>query len=166
MARVNFTVAGSGCRARTTARSTVVPALAPQQHRGVGQRHVARRHAADGLDHVAGGEARLRGRRTGDRAHHAHVAELLGEDQPDVGALHVLGLEVFLVLIGIQIAGERIDRFQHAVQRAQGDALHVGLFDVLALNARNHVAEHANVFVGVVGGERSGRARCRSGAEA
>jgi hypothetical protein len=101
----------------------------------------------------------------GDGAHHAHVAELLGEDQADIGALEVLVLQVVAILVGIQVAGEGIDGFQHAVERAQRDALHVGLFDVLALDARDHVAEHPDVLVGVVGRWRSGRARSRSGAE-
>ena len=54
----------------------------------------------------------------GDDADHAHVPGLLGEDQADIGPLQVLVLQVFAILVGVQIAGERVDGFEQAVQSA------------------------------------------------
>ena len=62
------------------------------------------------------------------------VAVPLREHQPHIGALCVLVLQVVAILVGVQVAGERIDRLEHAVERAQRDALHVGLFHVLLLD--------------------------------
>ena len=81
---------------------------------------------------------------------HADVPGFLGQDQADVGALQVLVLQVLAILIGVQVAGEGIDRLEQAVQRAERDALHVRLFDVLALDMADDVAEDADVFEGVV----------------
>src|ERR1039458_710805 len=71
-----------------------------------------------------------------DRRYHAHIPRPLGEDQAHVGPLDVLVLQVVPILVGVQVAGEWVDRLEHAIQRAQADAPHVGLFDVLALDAR------------------------------
>ena len=61
----------------------------------------------------------------------------------------VLALQPLLVLIGIQVAGVRIDGFEQAVHRAQRDALHVRLFHVIALDAREHLGVNGQVTVGV-----------------
>ena len=42
-----------------------------------------------------------------------------------------------------------IDGLQHAIDGAEGDALHVGLFDVIALDAREHLGVHGEVAVGI-----------------
>ena len=61
----------------------------------------------------------------------------------------ILGLQPLLVLIGIHVAGIRIDGFEHAVDGAERHALHVGLFDIIALDARQHLGVDGEVAVGV-----------------
>src|SRR5262249_21517830 len=75
-----------------------------------------------------------------------------GQHQTDIGAGIVLVLQVVLILIGVEVAGEGVDRLQHSVECAERDTLHIGLFDVLALDSRHHVAEDTDVFVRIVGG--------------
>ena len=74
----------------------------------------------------------------------------LESTRPTSARLRVLGLEVVAILIGVEVAGERIDGFQHAVERAHRDAFHIGLFNVLLLDVAHYLAEDANVFERVV----------------
>ena len=64
----------------------------------------------------------------------------------------ILALQPLLVLIGIQVAGVRIDGFEQPIQRAQRDALHVGLFHVIALDSREHFGVNGEVPVSIFGG--------------
>ncbi len=121
-----------------------------KHHVGKRQRHIPRGHALDAFDHVARREARLSRRRSRRRIHHHDRPIALGEHQTHVGALEVLCFEVVAVLIGAEVAGERIDGFEHTVQRAHRDALHIGLFNVLLLDVAHYLAEDANVFERVV----------------
>jgi len=61
--------------------------------------------------------------------------------------MRVLILQIVLVLIGIQVAGEWIDGFEQSVQSAQGDALHVRLFHVFTLYAMQHFGVHAKLRI-------------------
>jgi hypothetical protein len=124
--------------------------LALQQHRRVGERHIARADPLNALDHVAGRESGLRGRRIRNRAHNTHKSELFGEDQARARALHILGPEILLVLVRVQIAGERINSFQEAIESAQSHGLHVRLFHVFALDVSHHIAKYADVLEGAI----------------
>jgi len=53
-------------------------------------------------------------------------------------------------LIGVQVTGERVYRFEQSVQSAERDALHIRLFYVLALDVPDDVAKNTNVFERVV----------------
>ena len=124
--------------------------IALQQRVRGGQRHIARGRAVDALDDVAISQAGLGGGRVGNGIEHAQITgELLRENQAHVRAMRVLGLQVILVLMGIQIAREGIHGFQHSVERAQRHRLHVGLLDVLFLDVRHHFAEHFDVLISV-----------------
>ena len=115
-----------------------------------GQRHIASRDVVDGLDHVAGREAGLGRGRAWECVHHAHIAEALREHQADIRLGRFLGLEVLLVLIGIKIAGVRIQGFEHPVDRPERDCLHVRLFHVVGPNPGKNLAINAEVSIGVV----------------
>ena len=117
--------------------------VALHQHLGIGERHIARRNIVDGFNHIAGGHPRLACRRTGQRIHHRQISEPAREHQTDIGFRSLLRFQIFFVLLGIQIAGVGIERFQHAVDRAQCHRLHVGLFDIIGLDARKHFAVNA-----------------------
>ena len=86
--------------------------------------------------------------------------------RPTSARFSVLVLQVLAILVGVQVAGERVDRFEQAVQSAQRDALHVRLFDVLALDVPDDVAEDADVLEGVVLARRPCPAPTRPAAEA
>src|ERR1022692_1783697 len=62
----------------------------------------------------------------------------------------ILTLHPLLVLIGIQIAGVGVDGFEQSVDSAQSDALHVGFFHVVALDAREHFGINGQMAVGVL----------------
>src|ERR1700691_1527243 len=64
----------------------------------------------------------------------------------------ILALEPLLVLVGIQVAGIWINGFQQTIQRAQRDALHVGLFHVIALDSREHFGINGKMPVSIFGG--------------
>ena len=95
------------------------PRLPLQQDLRVGQRHVARGNALDALDQVTGADARLAAGESRQRAHHRHVTVALGQHHAHVALVGVLVLQVLLVLIGVEVAGERVDRFQQPVDRAR-----------------------------------------------
>ena len=125
--------------------------VAFQQQAGVSQRHIARSHAVDGFQHVVGGQPGLGRGRSGSHAHDADESEFLGQHQAHPGLMRILVLQIVLVLIGIQIAGEWIDRFEQPVQSAQGDALHIRLFHVFALDAVQHFGVDAELRIRPVG---------------
>ena len=120
-----------------------MPGWPLEQNLRVGQRHVPRGDALDALDQVPGGKARLGRGRIRQSAYHAHVTVPLGEYHSDVALVGVLVSQVLLVLIGVQVAGKRIDRLQQPVDRAQRHALQVGLFDVVALDAGEDLGKTA-----------------------
>ena len=105
------------------------------------------------------------GGRSRNGIHDADVAELLRQDQPDVGLVLVLALHPLFVLIGVEVAGVWIDGFEQPVHRAQRDALHVGLFHVIALDAREDLGVNREMPVSVFRGMRSCRASRRRGAQ-
>ena len=86
-----------------------------QQQGCIRQRHIARGNAFDGFNDIAGGKPRLGGRRSGNGAHHADIAEALREDQSNVTFVPDAVLLVFLVLIGVEIAGEGVDGFEQPI---------------------------------------------------
>src|SRR5579864_575273 len=57
---------------------------------------------------------------------------------------------VFLVLLGIQVAGIGIQRFQQSVQRAVGNGRKVRLFDVFTTYARKDFAVNFHLAVSTV----------------
>ena len=61
----------------------------------------------------------------------------------------ILALQPLLVLVGIQVTRIRVNRLEQTVHRAHCDTLHVRLFDVVALDAREHLGIDGQVTVGV-----------------
>jgi hypothetical protein len=59
-------------------------------------------------------------------------------------------LQVLLVLLGAEVAGEGVDRFEQARDGAQRDALQIRLFDVVALDAGEDFREDGEVLVSVL----------------
>ena len=60
-------------------------------------------------------------------------------------------LLIFLVLIGIEIAGERVYGFQQAVQSSERHALQIRFFDVFTLDPGQDFGVHGEMAVRVVG---------------
>jgi hypothetical protein len=46
---------------------------------------------------------------------------------------------ILLILIGVQIARERIESFEHPVDGPDRDGLHVGFLDVIRFDVRENV---------------------------
>ena len=63
----------------------------------------------------------------------------------------ILALEPLLVLIGVEVAGVGVDGFEQSVDGAERDALHVGFFHVVALDAREDFGVNGEVLVGILG---------------
>ena len=91
---------------------------------------------------------------SGDRAHHRHIPEPLGQDQADIGAFDVL----FFGSRGTDPhsgSWRRDPCFDMPIESAQRDALHIGLFDVLTLNALEYLGIHLQMAVYIVGRDRA-----------
>ena len=86
--------------------------IALQQQFGESQRHISSGDAVDGLQNVRGGQSSLGGGRAGNGVYDADVAELLRQDQADAGLMLAFARGPLLVLIGVQVAGVRIDGFE------------------------------------------------------
>jgi hypothetical protein len=55
-----------------------------------------------------------------------------------------------LILVGVEVAGERVDCLQHAIHRAERNILDVGLLNVLALDAGKDFGIYREVTVSVI----------------
>ena len=124
--------------------------LSAKQLLGIRQRHVAGGNAIDALDQVAGGDVGFLSRRTGQRVNNRHIPVPLRQDQTNPGFGRILRFFILPVLIGVQIAGKGIDRFEKTVDCAERDALHVRLFDVFQLDAFENLCVDLQVPVNIV----------------
>ena len=133
-----------------------------QRHRGADrpahlvdrliERHALRRGAVDGGDDVAGHQARLGGRRVVDRRDHLDEPVLLGHLDAEAAEL-ALGRTLHLAIgVGVHVAGMRVERRQHAVDRRIDQLALVRLLDVIVANLLEHVAEQIELAIGLGGG--------------
>ena len=108
-------------------------------------------------DDVVGHDAGLGGRRLVDRRHHLDQAVLHGDLDAEAAEL-AAGLHLHVAeALGIHVARMRIEPGQHAVDRQLDQLAVVGLFHVVGAHALEHVAEQAELPIGV--GRRRPRAR-------
>ncbi len=135
--------------------------VSAKQLLGVCERHIPRRDTIDALDKIARRDVRLIRRGSRQSVNHSHVAVSFCQNQAHTRACGVLILLILPVLVGIEVTGERIDRFKHPVDSAQRDALHVRLFNVLQLDALENLGVHLQVPVNVVRCYSTSRSRAK-----
>ena len=98
-------------------------------------------------DHVAGLDARLVGRGAVDGRDDLDETVLLRHLDADAAEL-ALGLDLHRgKVLGVHIAGMRVQRGQHAANRRLDQLLAVGGFDILRADAFKHVAEQIQLFI-------------------
>jgi len=140
----------------------LAPRLAhhPQDHGAAG---VARQHAihlhdrklarggvADAVDQVCRLDAGFIRRTAGKHRNHRRVAVALGNVKPDVGRSGIGMGQVILELFGCEVGAERVQRFEHASDRAVGHLMKVRLRNVLAADARQHFLVNAQVAISLI----------------
>src|SRR5262245_40638346 len=104
-------------------------------------------------DNVVGHDAGLRRRRLVDRGHDLDQAVLHGDLDAEAAEL-APGLHLHVAeALGIHVARVRIEPSQHAVDRRFDQLAVVGFFHVVGAHALEHVAEQAELAIGV-GGSR------------
>ena len=104
-------------------------------------------------DDVVGQDAGLGGRRLVDRRHHLDQAVLHGDLDAEPAEL-AAGLHLHVAeALGVHVARMRIEPGQHAVDRRFDQLGVVGLLDIVGAHPLEHVAEQAELPIGV-GGRR------------
>ena len=86
----------------------------------------------------------------GSAFNYRNVSVTLGEDETDASLRIVGAFFILAILIGIQVAGERIDRLQKAVDSAESDTFHVGLFDIFELDTFENFGVDLQMSVDIV----------------
>ena len=108
-------------------------------------------------DDVVGHDTGLRRRRIVDRRHHLDQP-VFHRDFDAEAAEFTAGLHLHVAeALGVHVAGMRIEAGQHATDRGFDQFAVVGLFDVIAANPFEHVAEQIELAIGIRG--RGARAR-------
>ena len=108
-------------------------------------------------DDVVGHDAGLGRRRLVDRGHDLDQAVLHGDLDAEAAEL-ASGLHLHVAeALGIHVARMRIESGQHAVDRRFDQLAVVGLFHVVGPHALEHVAEQAELAIGIGGGRLCAR---------
>ncbi|MGY4570613.1 hypothetical protein ACVWY5_003683 [Bradyrhizobium sp. USDA 3256] len=124
---------------------------------GLVERHALDLVIVDRGDHVARHDAGARGRRVVDRRHHLDEAVLHGDLDAEPAELAMRGLLHLRPALLVHVAGVRVERGDHAVDRALDELGVLGLLDVVGLDLLEHLAEQVELRIGVaVVGMRGG----------
>src|SRR6266446_1454899 len=125
--------------------------LAIQKIQTLANGHIASRKSTDGLENVAAANPRLCAWAIRQHGENDDVAVPLAERQTGFGSAGIGELLlVFVVLAWREVAGLRVEGFQHAVQGTSRHRTHIAIVNVILLYFLQHFRVHAERLVGFV----------------
>src|ERR1700687_5832509 len=127
--------------------------LAIEKIHGLAHGHVASGKSADGFENVAAANSRFGARTIRQHGENDDVTVALAERQPGLRRACIRELLLVLVVFaGREVAGLRVQGFQHPVQGTGGPRPHVGMVDVILLDFLQDFTVNGERLVGFVVG--------------
>src|SRR6202171_1789127 len=125
--------------------------LAIEKIHGLAHGHVASGKSADGFENVSAANSRLGARTIRQDGKNDDVTVALAERQPGLRRACIRELLLVLVVFaGREVAGLRVQGFQHPVQGTGGHRPHVGIVDIILLDFLQNLTIDGERLVGFV----------------